>query len=181
MQSLTLGCKRQGQTQAFLTGRPLTWVLPSYHQSSHPNTSSVLSKSFRGTWKDLKITLAPSQCGLHYWADGHVHSTELVSHAVWHHGHFSFQFLEAERPWEKDDTLPGARTLFSHFVSVSCYLCSGCPTGQYEPGSLAAEALDYRCSNTLYFAPSFMVDSTSREEERGKDVWDLWVLVQLWR
>ena len=162
-------------------GTPQTCVLPSYHQSSHSNKSRVLSKSFRGTWKDLKTTLAPSQCGLHYWEDGHVHFTELLSHAVWYHGHSSFQFLEGERSWEKDETLPRAQTLFSHSVSVSGYLCSGCSTGGYEPGSLAAEAVDYRCSNTLYFAPSFMDDSTSREEERGKDVWDLWFLVPLWR
>lgn len=28
----------------------------------------MLSKSFRGTWKDQKITPATSQCGLYYWA-----------------------------------------------------------------------------------------------------------------
>lgn len=167
VQIFTLGCKRQGQTQAFLTGRPQTWVVTSYHQYSLLNTSKVLSKCFRGTWEDLKITLAPSQCGPHYWTDGHVQSAELVSHAVWYHGHPSFEFLEAERPWEKDDSLSRAQTLFLHFVSISCSLYSGCPTGQYDPGSLAAEAGGYRCLNILYCAPSFMMWCTPQQQWGG--------------
>jgi len=58
-------------------------------------------------------------------------------------------------------------------LGVSQVFSMGFPTGWNRPGSLAAEAVNYRWSNTSYFEPSFMDDSTSSEAERGKDVWDL--------
>lgn len=167
MQSLTLGCRRQGQTQAFFKGTAQTCVLLSYHQSSHSNKTGVPSKYFRGIWKDLKKYVAPPQCGLHCWADGPVCSTESVSGSVVS-GHSSFQFLEGQSPRGKHETCQRAWSFFSHFVLVSCHLGSASSTGQYKPGSVAAKAVVYRCSNTLYLALSFMDDSTSREEKRGE-------------
>lgn len=59
----------RGKNQAFFTRTPQTWVLPTYQQSSQWNKRRVLSKSYRGTWKDLKITLPPSlPASLGRWA-----------------------------------------------------------------------------------------------------------------